>query len=198
MKRTLAIILMLILLVPVTGALASRLEGYSSTPSPSSTSSEEEYASLTDAVAACLDTLGYTYSYDEAKNRFTFTFLINSTLGTCEMVINMKADGFNVYAYSPIRPKSDDPDMLAAVAEYITRANYGITLGNFELDFNDGEVRYMTSILCFDRIPSQEEIEWVIDIPWIMLERYGDGLAQVILIGADPAEAVAEAETETE
>src|SRR5262245_1344418 len=33
-----------------------------------------------------------------------------------------------------------------AMAEYLTRANYGLYIGNFELDFNDGEIRYKTSI----------------------------------------------------
>ena len=33
-----------------------------------------------------------------------------------------------------------------AAAEYLTRANYGLWLGNFELDMADGEVRYKTSI----------------------------------------------------
>ncbi len=32
------------------------------------------------------------------------------------------------------------------IAEFITRANYGLLIGNFELDFSDGEVRYKTSI----------------------------------------------------
>ncbi len=33
-----------------------------------------------------------------------------------------------------------------AVAEFITRANFGIVIGNFEIDFSDGEIRYKTSI----------------------------------------------------
>jgi hypothetical protein len=32
------------------------------------------------------------------------------------------------------------------VAELLTRINYGLVDGNFELDFRDGEVRYKTSI----------------------------------------------------
>lgn len=32
------------------------------------------------------------------------------------------------------------------IAEFITRANYGLILGNFELDLNDGDIRYKTSI----------------------------------------------------
>jgi hypothetical protein len=32
------------------------------------------------------------------------------------------------------------------VADFLTRANYGLIVGNFEMDLNDGEVRYKTSI----------------------------------------------------
>ncbi len=31
------------------------------------------------------------------------------------------------------------------ISEFIARANYGMIIGNFELDFNDGEIRYKTS-----------------------------------------------------
>lgn len=37
-------------------------------------------------------------------------------------------------------------DKREAVSEYLTRANYGLRIGNFEMDFSDGEVRYKTSI----------------------------------------------------
>jgi hypothetical protein len=32
------------------------------------------------------------------------------------------------------------------MAEFLTRANFGIVVGNFEMDFEDGEVRFKTSI----------------------------------------------------
>ena len=32
------------------------------------------------------------------------------------------------------------------VAEFVTRANWGILIGNFELDFEDGSVRYKSSV----------------------------------------------------
>ncbi|MEO1389173.1 MAG: YbjN domain-containing protein [Cyanobacteria bacterium J06634_6] len=32
------------------------------------------------------------------------------------------------------------------MAQFITRANYGLILGNFELDYTDGEIRYKTSL----------------------------------------------------
>jgi hypothetical protein len=37
-------------------------------------------------------------------------------------------------------------DRRARVAELLTRANYGLIIGNFELDLDDGELRFKTSI----------------------------------------------------
>ncbi len=37
-------------------------------------------------------------------------------------------------------------DKRMTVAELMTRLNYGIRYGNFEMDFDDGEIRFRTSI----------------------------------------------------
>lgn len=37
-------------------------------------------------------------------------------------------------------------DRREAMMELVTRANYGLIIGNFELDLDDGEVRFKTSI----------------------------------------------------
>ncbi len=50
-----------------------------------------------------------------------------------------------VAIYSAIPINVPEERRLAA-AELITRANYGLRLGNFELDFSDGELRFKTSI----------------------------------------------------
>src|SRR5512137_2078049 len=36
--------------------------------------------------------------------------------------------------------------MLLEASEYLTRANFGMEVGNFEIDFSDGTVRYRTSV----------------------------------------------------
>ena len=51
----------------------------------------------------------------------------------------------NVTCYH-IAPVKAPVEQRAAVSEFITRANYGLTKGNFEMDFNDGELRYKTTI----------------------------------------------------
>lgn len=46
-----------------------------------------------------------------------------------------------VYSVSSVNVPED---RRAEVAEYLTRANYGMVVGNFEMDYSDGEVRYKT------------------------------------------------------
>ncbi len=61
----------------------------------------------------------------------------------CYAKVDVNLELFLFYALAPI--KVPDEKRLI-VAEYLTRANYGLRIGNFELDFNDGEVRYKSSL----------------------------------------------------
>ena len=47
------------------------------------------------------------------------------------------------YSYLPVNAP---PEKLTQVAEFVARANRGMRIGNFELDYDDGEIRYKTSI----------------------------------------------------
>jgi hypothetical protein len=52
---------------------------------------------------------------------------------------------FIVFFYS-LCPVNVSEERRLMVAEFITRANYGLKVGNFEMDIDDGEVRFKTSI----------------------------------------------------
>jgi hypothetical protein len=56
----------------------------------------------------------------------------------------------------------------AAVAEGLTRLNYGLLVGAFELDLDDGEVRCRTSIDFVDEAvnPACCELWWDATLPW--------------------------------
>lgn len=82
----------------------------------------------------------------------------------------------------------------AAVAEYLTLANYGLIIGNFELDFRDGEIRYKTSIDVEDAELTQALIRNLVYTNVATMDRYLPGLLKVIYGGADPDEAIAELE----
>lgn len=43
-------------------------------------------------------------------------------------------------------PVACPPERMPAMCEFIVRANYGMTHGNFDMDHADGEIRYRTGV----------------------------------------------------
>lgn len=77
----------------------------------------------------------------------------------------------------------------AAVTTYVTRANFGMLIGNFEFDLDDGELRYKTS-LDFEGCELQPGlVRNLVTSNVKTMDRYLPGLASVI-DGADPRAAV--------
>ena len=75
-------------------------------------------------------------------------------------------------------------EQRAAVSEFITRANYGLTNGNFEMDFNDGELRYKTTVSQNDLLRNDATALCSMRILLLlgpsMWQRYGDNLAALL------------------
>lgn len=82
------------------------------------------------------------------------------------------------------------------VAEYITRANYGLRIGNLEMDFSDGEVRYKSSIDFEREYLSPNMIDNAIHPAIHSMERYMYGLISIIHEDVFPREAIASVEYE--
>ena len=96
-----------------------------------------------------------------------------------------------VYSICPVKTPED---RRMAVAELLTRANYGLFIGNFELDFDDGEIRYKTSIdVEGDRL-SPALVRPLVYANVMMMDRYLPGIMSVIYGDVAPAEAVARVE----
>lgn len=85
-------------------------------------------------------------------------------------------------------------DRRPAVAEFLTRANYGLILGNFEMDFSDGEVRYKTSVDVEGGSLAQQMIRTMVYTNILMMDRYLPGVMSVVYGGVSPADAIAQVE----
>jgi hypothetical protein len=91
------------------------------------------------------------------------------------------------YSISPI---AVPPQQLAEIVEFITRANYGMVLGNFELDYSDGEIRYKTSIdVEGDRLTSAL-IRNLVYTNVMTMDRYLPGILAVLEQGMMPEQAI--------
>jgi hypothetical protein len=95
------------------------------------------------------------------------------------------------FAYSPAYVR---PDKRAAVAEYLTRANWGLYFGNFEMDWTDGQVCFRTSIALGKTGASVQALERLVWSNGALMERYLPGLLAVAIGDAGPEQALKEAE----
>ncbi len=86
------------------------------------------------------------------------------------------------------------PDKRQAIAEYLTRANYGLRIGNFEMDFSDGEVRYKTGIDVEGGELTQKMWSNLVYVNCLMMDRYLPGIMSVIYAGTSPEAAIAKIE----
>ena len=80
------------------------------------------------------------------------------------------------------------------VMEYLTRANYGLLLGNFELDLGDGEVRFKCAADIEHTGMSYDQYQSMLYVSVAMMDRYFPGLQKVVQGTSDAAAAIAEVE----
>jgi hypothetical protein len=110
------------------------------------------------------------------------------------------------YSYCPMKAPEDKRPILA---DFLTRANYGIYIGNFEMDFNDGEVRFKTSIDVEGNKSVEEGAKDPVELSSALMKRvvydnvgvmdkYLPGVMSVIYGGASPTEAIAKVEGKVE
>jgi len=82
----------------------------------------------------------------------------------------------------------------AAVADVVCRLNWGLILGNFELDMDTGEVRYKTSADLRGVEVSPQEMRHLVFTNCLMLDRYLPAVLAVAFGSRDPKVAIEESE----
>lgn len=86
---------------------------------------------------------------------------------------------------------SAKPERRDEVMRFVTLANYGLPVGNFELDLEDGEVRFKTSIDLEDVELTERLCRNVVELNIMLMDLYYDGAMAVINGESGAAEAVA-------
>lgn len=103
-------------------------------------------------------------------------------------------EGDNLFQFFSFIPMRVPEEKRAAIAELITRANYGLKLGKFEMDFEDGEIRFHTSTRYGEGLLHEDVIRDIISINLFTVDRYFPAFANVLFADEDPAEAIARVE----
>ncbi|NES73010.1 MAG: YbjN domain-containing protein, partial [Okeania sp. SIO2D1] len=110
---------------------------------------------------------------------------------TCYARTRVEQSQFVFYSICPVKvPKPK----RRAVGEFISRANYGMIIGNFELDFVEGEIRYKTSTDVEGLTLTLALIKRLVYTNVMMMDEYLPGITSVIKGEASPEEAIAQIE----
>jgi hypothetical protein len=109
----------------------------------------------------------------------------------CYAIVRVDLEEFLFYAVAPVKVPEE---VRMSIAEYLTRANYGLRIGNFELDYSDGEVRYKSSLDFEGQVLNEDLIRNAIYPAVHTMDRYLPGILRVSFGGATPHEAIEEVE----
>jgi hypothetical protein len=106
-------------------------------------------------------------------------------------VVDATAELFQVFGFSPVMVPAG---ARRAIAETVARANYGMRLGKFELDFSDGELRFQAAHVLTDDHLEDEVIGRLMGTTLTMLDLYLPAFLSVIYGNELPEDAVAHIE----
>lgn len=130
---------------------------------------------------------------DDIEGLTAYTCRYVGTNAEFRVVCHINVELQQIYVYV-IFGELVPEDRRSAVAELITRANYGLRIGNFEMDFRDGEIRYKAS-LDFEDVNLTHPLMKNLFYPAVQTaDRYQPILIRVAFAGADPQQVIGEVE----
>ncbi len=143
---------------------------------------------ITDQLISFMDKNGYHYRFDRENGVLFTQFNCKGAMSSISILFDIKSWCYLSYGLCALKA---DETVRKEVAKYLMIANYGIPIGNFELDFSDGEIRYKVATDCTDGSLSDAVIQNGITAVLNSYQKYGTQLLRVML-GMEKAEAAAE------
>lgn len=149
---------------------------------------------MLDAVIEFMDKDGWSYTQ---KDETTLTTGFTGKNGSFRCLARVDEDR-GLFIFYTACPQNAPEKKRQAISEFLTRANYGLLVGNFEMDFRDGEVRYKSCIVLKDRSLRPSLVEWMVYPNGLTMDKYFPGIMAIIHGNAAPEEAVSQIERGSE
>ena len=144
-------------------------------------------APLFDTVLAFFDDDGWPCTPMEGETILSVNFQGQNGRWMCYAQTREEQEQFVFYSVCPVNtPEASRP----ALAEFLTRANYGLIMGNFELDYRDGEARYKTSVDVEGSQLTSALVRQCVYSNVLMMDHYLPGILEVVFSGKTPEEAL--------
>ena len=109
--------------------------------------------------------------------------------GKLNIFVHAHEDAGRVFVYVRAQDLQVPIERIPALAEFLTRANYGLPLGNFEIDMNDGEMNFKNSLDISDGELTEAMVKTLLVFAMECANRYLPGIREVIG-GGEPKAAI--------
>lgn len=152
---------------------------------------QENQAAVIAAIKNFFEVDDWKYELNEEKGFFQTGVRLKSKVGSVKLYIIVNKTGFSITSELSMRA---DESCRQNVAEFLTRANYGLRCGNFEMDMDSGAVHYKVFSPTIDGAPSVDAMKYLVYIGLNTVERYGDELLAVFFGMKTPKDAITAAE----
>lgn len=124
------------------------------------------------------------------ENQQVFKLGIGLKNGRCDCFVNVIPEQ-NQVLISIVAPTFVPPNQRLSISEFITRANNGLVIGNFEMDHEDGELKYKASYFYDDTFPTSEDVfSKNLFVAFHMMDRFLPGIMSVIYANVTPQTAI--------
>lgn len=110
----------------------------------------------------------------------------------CLVKVREEQEQLIFYSISPVKVPENK---RLVMAEFLSRANFGLSIGNFEIDFADGQIRYKTSIAAKGNGVNSALIGQLIFANLLTMDEYLPGIMSIIYTELSAVEAIAQIES---
>lgn len=148
-------------------------------------------AELLDTVLAFFEEEEWTIWPLEDETAFVSAFAGDNGQIDCLAWVREDLSQFVFYSGCPV---ITPPHKRLDMAEFVIRANHGLIVGNFEMDYDEGEVRFKTSIDVRDGELTLALVRNLVYINVMMMDRYLPGIMALMYGDATAEEALAKVE----
>lgn len=128
-------------------------------------------------IAEFLDEDGWKYRFREDNGIICSGFQLENALGAVPLFVDVRSDKYIVFAVPRVKC---EPENRFELAEFLTRINYRMIFGDFEMDFSYGKVRFRFPVDCDGVAPSDAMIKRSILMTAAMMNKYGNAICAVM------------------
>lgn len=139
-----------------------------------------------DMVITYLWEVGWDHDDEEPLVRFTHA----GEHGVWKVVLHCRDDVDQLVVLS-FAPGTVAEGRRAAMAEFLTRANWNLPIGNFEMSFDSGEIRFRTSVDVEDTMLDPALLDTLVTANLAVMDHYLPGIDAMHHDSAAAAEEVA-------